>query len=95
MALKRLTLQEFLEMFDPSVHDGLKELLVRYQDAVAVVVFYNKNMWSSQLGMRTGIVVGPSNTFKSVEACEGKHIHDLPSQRQYASAWIAREDLLA
>ena len=82
MAVRRVDLATFLESFDPSVHERIGALLDR--DGVsAVVCFENVCMDSSALGERTALIVGPSCTYKNVDACEGQWLNDLPSQRQY------------
>lgn len=92
--LKMLTKQEFFALFDESVHDRIREVMQRYPDAEAVVVFENVDFCSSQFGARSALPVGPSNTFKSVSDTEGKWLNDLPSQRQYPQAFCPRLDVL-
>ena len=93
--LKQLTRDEFLSHFDPSVHARIKAAVVRYPDAEAVVIFENVAFDSSAFGDRQALVVGPSNTFKSVEFCEGKWLNDLPSQRQYPQAFCPASEFHA
>ena len=57
------------------------------QDTVALVEFQNVDMWSSQMGSNTALAVGPNHTYESVQAVEGHHLHDLPSQRQYPQCY--------
>lgn len=83
--MKELTREELFALFDESVHSRLEDCITRYPDCEGVVVFENQMMGSSELGMRSAVVVGPSNTYKSIADCEGKWINDLPSRRQYAS----------
>jgi hypothetical protein len=92
--MKQLNKAEFLELFDPSIHQAILDNMKRYPDATAMVCFENLQLDSSRCGARSALVVGPSNTFKSVEFCQGKWLHDLPSQRQYPTSWASREDLL-
>lgn len=91
--MKQLTAKEFLSLFDPSVHDQIKAAAKRYPNATAVVCFENLDMCSSELGHRSALVVGPDNTFTSVEDCRGKHLNDLPSQRQYPVSWCPTGEL--
>lgn len=92
--MKQLTVEEFTEAFDPSVRARIRNVIeVSYPDAVAVVVFENVAFDSSEFGARSALPVGPSNTFKSVEFCEGKWLNDLPSQRQYPQGFIPAEAL--
>lgn len=74
---------ELLELFDEAVHDKIEESLVAYPDSTGIVVFENRMLDSSCLGDRTACLVGPSNTYKTPQECEGKWLNDLPSQRQY------------
>lgn len=90
---KRLFAAKFLEQFDPSIHDAIKQAVLRYPDCEAVVCFMNEAMDSSSFGERQALVVGPSNTFKSVADCEGKWLKDLPSQRQYPQNWCPAAEL--
>jgi hypothetical protein len=92
--VRKVSREEFLAMFDPRVYDTLRSTLERYPDAEALVCFENLAFDSSAFGDRSAVVVGPSNTFRSVADCVGKWLNDLPSQRQYASAWVSREDFL-
>lgn len=92
--MKEVSKEEFLELFDPSVHDKLREALERYPGAEGLVCFTNVAFDSSSFGKRTAIVVGPSNTFTSFKFCEGKWLNDLPSQRQYPDEYVKREVFL-
>jgi hypothetical protein len=82
MIMAEMTKNEFLELFEPEVHDDLIAALERYPDAEGLVCFENLQMDSSSCGERTAVVVGPSNTFTLEKARTG-HLNDLPSQRQY------------
>ena len=61
--------------------------LRRSPDTVALVEFQNVDMWSSRFGDNTALAVGPNHTYESVEACEGHHLHDLPSMRKYPQCY--------
>lgn len=91
--MKQLTSKEFLAKFDDSVHDALMSTMNLYPDAESFVVFENHDMWSSQMGARTAMICGPSNTYKSWRDTEGKWLGDLPSQRQYAYEYCLISDL--
>jgi hypothetical protein len=93
MPIKQLSATAFLSQFDASVHSQIADRVKRY-GASAVVLFENEDFSSSQFGQRTALVVGPQNTYTSVEACEGKHLNDLPSQRQYAKVWCPAAEIL-
>ena len=63
--------------------------------ATHLVLFENQDFWSSQFGAKTVVCVGPGCTYKAPEECEGKWLNDLPSQRQYATAWCEVERKVA
>lgn len=81
--MKEVTWDEFFELFDPEVHDAIRDSLRRFGSEY-VVCFECLDMCSSHLGERTAMGVGPKNTYKTLEEVDGKWLHDLPSQRQYA-----------
>lgn len=83
--LKEITLDELIADFHPALHDTLREKLA---DADALVVFENLQLDASECGQTTAVQVGPGKTYTSVESCEGKWLHDLPSQRQYAVSFV-------
>jgi len=85
--MREVTWPEFLAYFDPEVHDQIKRVS-RGAGVDAVVMFENVQLDSSALGRRTALVVGPGRTAKSVEACAGKWLNDLPSQRQYPQCFV-------
>ena len=92
--IPKLTKKEFLERgrFDLSL--ALEEALQRKPDAIGLVLFENKMFDSSSRGAMTAMVIGPTNTYKSAEDCEGKYLNDMPSQRQYPVAWVPRKEFL-
>lgn len=53
------------------------------EDVDGMIVFENLQMDSSAFGRRTAMIYGPGCTYKKPEDCEGQHLNDLPSQRQY------------
>lgn len=73
---------------------ALQEALKRKPDAVGLVLFENKTFDSSSHGAMTAMLIGPTNTYKSAEECEGKHLNDAPSQRQYPVAWVERKEFI-
>lgn len=93
MAIKQVVSSEFFKLLDPSVHEAVRQAITRCQ-ATAVVLFENVDLCSSHLGERTAMVVGPTCTYKTVADCEGHHLHDLPSMRQYPQVWCPAEELL-
>ena len=60
---------------------------VKATEATHLVLFRNQDMWASQMGATSLLCVGPNCTYKTPEGCEGHHLHDLPSQRQYPQAF--------
>ena len=87
-----LTWPEFRDKFDDSVHEKLAELLAKHSTD-ALVLFENHDMSSSSFGDRSAIAVGPDLTYKSIEDCRGRHLNDLPSQRQYSVAYCMKTSL--
>lgn len=94
MTIPKLTKKEFLERgrFDFAV--AFEEALKRKPDAIGIVLFENRMMDSSNMGAMTAMIIGPTNTYKTVEECEGKHLNDMPSQRQHPVAWVERKEFL-
>lgn len=90
--MRQLTAQTLLDQFDEEVHDKIREAIKSTQ-ATHIVLFENLDMSSSSLGKRTALCVGPSCTFKSPEDCEGKHLNDLPSQRQYPTGYADAKEV--
>jgi len=84
--MKQVTAAEFMAKFDSEVHEAIRDSL-RSLKSDAVVCFENVDMCSSRLGERTALGVGPNNTYKTVEECDGKWLNDLPSMRQYPQVW--------
>lgn len=66
----------------------LKHFRKNYPTATHVVLFVNHDFNSSQFGAWTCMVIGPGQTFATLEEVDGKHLHDLPSQRQYPAGYI-------
>ena len=81
--MKKITMEELVGEFDPSVSDALWEKW-RREEVDGMVVFENLDMCSSHLGEKTAMIVGPECTYKSVAECEKKWLNDLPSMRKYA-----------
>ena len=90
LKMEKLTFEQFIAKFDKEVHDHLREKF-EFADVTHLVLFENIDMSSSQLGRRSAMLVGPSYTYKTLEAVEGQHLNDLPSQRQYAVAYCSKE----
>lgn len=87
--LKKLTLEEFLALFDPEVHDGIRAAIARYPDCEGIVCMENLQMDSSQFGARSALVMGPSNSWPLVKVKEaGFRLGDVPSRFQYPTAYV-------
>jgi len=93
VTIPKLTKKEFLEKADQAAI-AFEEGLKKKSDAIGIVLFENRMMDSTNYGRMTAMIIGPTNTFKSAEDCEGKFLNDLPSQRQYPVAWVPREEFL-
>lgn len=74
------------QVLDTAMRTQLRQSVIANK-ATHVVLFRNNDMWSSQLGSKTAMCVGPTCTCTTPEECEGKHLNDLPSQRQYPYAY--------
>lgn len=83
--IKRISRPEFMAMFDKSIHPAL-DALIDHPQTSAVVVFENLQMDSTRHGTRQALAVGPERTQKSIEACDGIPLGDLPSNFMYAIA---------
>jgi len=60
------------------------EAVDRWLDAgFTVVKFQNVTFDSSQFGATSFLKIGGGCTYETLEAIEGQHLNDLPSQRQY------------
>ena len=89
--MTKLTKEEaeaLVKEFDSDLQPRVRELHLRGD----VVFFRNEMLDSSQRGLLSAMVVGPTCTYKTVQECEGNHLNDLPSQRQYAFAYWPKED---
>ena len=82
--MKELTKDDFKALFDGSLGEWIEKKLTM-PTARGLVCFENIDFGSSRFGDRTAMVVGDDCTYKTVEECEGRHLYDLPSQRQYAT----------
>ena len=92
--ISKLTKKEFMERKDFYFVVNIEEALRRKPDAIGVVLFENLMMDSSSRGAMTAMIIGPTNTYKSAEDCEGKFLNEMPSQRQHPVAWVERKEFL-
>jgi hypothetical protein len=86
--VKEVTEKEFFELFDPVIHERLAEAASRYPDAVALVCYENMMMDSSNMGARSSLVVGPSNTTKTIEEAAKGRLGDVPSRFQEPRCYV-------
>ena len=93
--IRELSIGDFLALCDESVHSAILQAAARYPDRTALVCFENIDLSSSQLGHRTACVVGPSNTFRSLEHLTqpGVRLGDVPSRFQYPVAYVTQGEL--
>lgn len=87
--MNKVTIEEFLKLFSEEVHNLILQNFARV-DVNGLVCFENQTLDSSSLGRRTAMIVGPGCTYKSHEDCIGKHLYDLPSQRQYPTVYVEK-----
>lgn len=89
MTIKLITMDELLKKFDPGTRPAIQFLAKKKPTATHIALFENLQMDSSACGACTAVLVGPDNTFRTLEEIDGRHLGDLPSQRQYAVAAVA------
>jgi len=86
--VRELNEAEFLALFDESVRADIRRKGTG--DGVeAVVCFENLDMWSSNLGHRTAMIVGPGCTYQlaQIETLPNFRLGDVPSRFQYPVAF--------
>lgn len=88
--MKELTFSELLAEFERPTREKILEAIEKH-GATHVVLAVCEDMWSSNLGKQTAMMVGPNNTYKTIEECEGQWIGDLPSQRQHFTKYAKVE----
>jgi hypothetical protein len=84
--MKEITFEEFLTRFDTSVR-GKINALAKSIDTEGFILFENLQMDSSSFGEKTAVVFGLNRTYKSPEDVKDAWLRDLPSQRQYPTAF--------
>ena len=85
--MKQITLTK-LVADRPHLKDRLWAWSQEKVGATHLVVFQNITMDSSQFGAETVVAIGPTMTYKTLAEIEGRHLHDLPSQRQYPQEFV-------
>lgn len=88
---KHVSLDDYLSLFDKSVHEKILATL-EFDGATHVVCFENLDMWSSQFGHRTSIVVGSKQgqSLEKVLTTPYARIGEVPSRFQYPVAYASR-----
>lgn len=84
--VRQLPEEEFLALFDTSVHEAIKANAAK-EGVEAVICFENLDMWSSQFGLRTAMIVGPSCTYQLATLGPDFRLGDVPSRFQYPTAY--------
>lgn len=89
--MKQLTLEELNKQFEHDT-DILAKVLnqLTRSDVIGLVLFRNEQMDSSYYDDVASIIFGENCTYKSLKDVEGKHLYDLPSQRQYPFAFYIK-----
>jgi hypothetical protein len=83
---KPKTLDEFLALFDPSVHDIIRNNL-KPKGVSGVVCYDNIQLDSLHFGARSAFIYGPTCTYKDLETCLGGRIGETPSRFQYPTLY--------
>lgn len=90
--LKELSIGEFLDLFDESVHSQIMASAAHYTDRVAIACFETLDLGLiARFGpQRCALVIGPSNTIKSIEQLSepGCRIGDVPSRFKYPVSYV-------
>lgn len=80
--LEKITMNQLLEMFAPSVHENLRRMEER-EDVTHLVVFTNLDLSSSHRGEQTAMAIGPGCTYKTLDEIKDSHLGEVPSMFQY------------
>lgn len=87
--MKEVELLEILEHFSEEEQNILFGRVIEL-DATHIILAENNNMNSSQFGQKTAMLVGGKSSY-TFEELDGKHLNDLPSQRQYFTKYAKVE----
>ena len=83
---REVTREQFMELFAENVRPVFNRNLDR-PDVLGIVCYENLQMDSSAFGQRTAMIYGPKCSYKTLETTLAGHLDDLPSQRQYPTAY--------
>ena len=89
MSLKKITLEELIAKFDPSVHEKIRRIAGK-EGTTHMVLFENVDFSSSRFGACSALAIGPGNTYRTLEEVENAHLGDLPSERKYPTAYVEK-----
>lgn len=91
--MEKVTVDEFMALFDDGVHDAIRAACRRFE-ATEVVCFENPALDSSACGDRTALPVGGPDSTHTLETADNGWLNDLPSQRQYPKVYVDAAELL-
>lgn len=85
---RHVSLEDFFRLFDQDVHGKIRGAALA-DGATHVVCFENLDMWSSQAGARTALVVGAKQTYTLEQILRKpfSRLGDVPSRFQYPVAY--------
>lgn len=89
-----LSFDDFLQLFAEDLHGKIRGFALK--DGVThVVCFENLDMWSSELGQRSAVIVGSKQThsIESILDTPYSRIGDVPSRFRYPVAYASVEAL--
>lgn len=83
-----VSFDDFVLLFPDDWREKLQTACLQ-EGATHLVCFENVDMWASEFGRRTALVVGDKQTFtlQKVLQTPGCHLGDVPSRRQYPTAY--------
>ncbi len=80
--MRAVTLDAFVQLFDPTVHAKIREIVSR-PSVEGIVCFTNLNEDSSECGSRTAVIYGPDRAYKTLEELERTVLGNSPARRQH------------
>ena len=91
----KLSIDEYLDLFEPEIHDAIRESLAR-EGVVGAVSMVNQVFDSGRFGLRSSMVFGPGCAFKSIEQIEeqakpgGIYLTGLPSSASFPEGYVEK-----
>ena len=92
---KKLSIEEYLDLFEPEVHDAIRESLTR-EGVAGAVCMVNHVFDSGRVGHRVSMIFGPGCTFKSMEQIErqsnpgGIYTNGQPSSASFPEGYVEK-----